>query len=228
MNLRKILFSLGGLATLAMVMALSGLDARAQMRAPGGEDLTAAREAPAELHSVAVTDVAKGEHVMGEPDAPNTIIEYASLTCPHCASFHQETLPKLKKEWIDTGKAKLVYRHYPLDKRALRAALLANCFEGERFFAVVDMLFKTQMQWARADKPLEHFARIAGVAGLNQERFEACMTDEAMVDKILDKQLAARQEVDISSTPSFLVNGEKITGNQDYEAFLEHLEDPES
>lgn len=232
MKVRKILFILGGLAALALAALVAGPganEAAAQVQAPKrGEVLAATPSASDDLHAVAVTDIREDDHVMGDPDAPNTIIEYASLTCPHCASFHANTLPTLKKNWIETGKAKLVYRHYPLDKRALRASLLANCFEGDRFFAVIDMLFKTQPRWSRADNPMEDFAKIAGMAGLDQESFESCMTDEAMVDRILRKQMTARDEVEIQSTPSFLVNGEKITGSQGYDAFLEYLEDPAS
>ena len=163
------------------------------------------------------------DRVLGDPEAPVTVVEYASMTCPHCAAFHSDTLPKLKEEWIETGKAKLVYRHYPLDQLALRAALLADCFEGDRFFAMLDMLFKQQGRWARAEEPLQHLARLAGMAGLSQERFEACMTDEARRDAILEEQLRARDEAGVQSTPSFLIDGEMMAGNQGYESFAKRL-----
>jgi len=163
------------------------------------------------------------DHVLGASDAPVTMVEYASLTCPHCAAFHNDTWPRLKSAWVETGKVKFVYRHYPLDRLALRGALLAECFEGQRFFTVVDMLFKQQSRWSRADNPMRHFARLGGLAGLDQERFEACMTDEDTRDAILEAQIRARDEAGVQSTPSFLIAGELMTGNQGYDAFAARL-----
>ena len=198
---------------------------RAPAAAEDGQQLSESRSAGGTSEkNVSPKDASyRGGHVLGASDAPIAIVEYASLTCPHCARFHTETLPKLKEEWIETGKAKLVYRHYPLDRLALAAALMANCFEGERFFAVIDMLFRRQQEWTRAEKPGEALARIAGLAGMDREGFEACVTDQAEARQILDKQERARQQTEIEATPTFLIDGRKIEGAQPYEKFDEVL-----
>src|SRR5689334_23792973 len=107
------------------------------------------------------------DHVLGKADAPVTIIEYASLTCPHCAAFDRETLPKLKEKWIDTGKAKLVYRNFPFDKPALQAAMIAACAPSDRYFNFIDVLFQQQQQWATAQDPVAALTRIAKLGGLS-------------------------------------------------------------
>jgi len=189
---------------------------------------TAAQPAHADSASAETTASATNhaEHgrVMGDPDAPVTIVEFASLTCPHCRQFHEQTLPKLKKNWIEPGKAKLVYRHYPLDRPALRGAMIANCFEGDRFFAVIDMMFENQGQWSRAEQPTEGLARIAATAGMDKDTFESCANDGEMADSIVEQQLAARKQIGVESTPTFLVDGEKLVGNQPYENFVDALE----
>lgn len=184
------------------------------------------RPAHAESAEAETSATVHAEHgrVMGDPDAPVTIVEFASLTCPHCRQFHEQTLPKLKENWIEPGKAKLVYRHYPLDRPALRGAMVANCFEGDRFFAVLGMMFENQGQWARAESPTKALGRIAAAAGMDGETFESCANDGQMADAIVEQQLQARREIGVESTPTFLVDGEKLVGNQPYEDFVEVLQ----
>lgn len=170
-----------------------------------------------------VTRIDDSDRILGDPDAPITIIEYSSLTCPHCANFHANTLPELKENWIDTGRARLVYRHFPLDQTALRAALVTNCFEGGRFFNLLETLFESQSHWARADDPIRELARIGAMAGMNQERFEACLNDQEEADRILEKQLAARDQAEVQSTPTFLIESRRIVGAQSYDEFAEVL-----
>lgn len=165
------------------------------------------------------------DRFVGSPDAPITIIEYASLTCPHCASFHANTYPELKKQWIDTGRAKLVFRHFPLDGLGLRAAAVSNCLEGDRHFGFIEILMKSMQQWARAADPTKALAQISALAGINQEQFEKCFNDEAEMDKILARRTEAASEYNVNSTPSFLVNGRLVTGAQSFEAFNRLLED---
>lgn len=164
------------------------------------------------------------DRIVGSPDAPITIVEYASLTCPHCASFHANTYPELKKQWIDTGRAKLVFRHFPLDGIGLRAAAVSNCLEGDRHFGFIEILLKSMQQWARAADPTKALAQIAALAGINQEQFEKCFNDEAEMDKILARRTEANTEYNVNSTPSFLVNGRLVTGALDFEAFNRILE----
>ncbi|MDX1423889.1 MAG: DsbA family protein [Kiloniellales bacterium] len=167
------------------------------------------------------------DNILGDVDAPITIIEYSSLTCPHCAQFHKDTLPEVKENWIDTGKARIVYRHFPLDGLALRAAMVANCIEGERYFTFLDALFHGQKLWAQASDPVQALSQVAALAGLNGERFEACISDEEEANAILERRKHGEATYDIGSTPTFIINGRKVSGALDYEAFSKILEEAE-
>ncbi|MCC7273738.1 MAG: DsbA family protein [Alphaproteobacteria bacterium] len=157
------------------------------------------------------------DRIIGKPDAPITIVEYASFTCPHCAAFHKDTLPKLRETWIDTGKAKLVFRDFPLDGAALRAAMMARCLPAERYFPVVDILFRNQDSWSRARDPLAALSGIGRLSGLPQEAFDACMKNEALQKGILTRAFEAQQQQKVEATPSFVVNGELMRGAATYE-----------
>ena len=147
------------------------------------------------------------------------MIEYSSLTCPHCATFHRETLPQIREKWIDEGKLRLVYRHFPLDGLSLRAAAVANCIQGERFFPYLDLLFKNQQKWARAPDPLKVLGQYAKLAGLSQERIDACVADQAEMNKILSRAQEGRTAYGVESTPTFIINGEKLGGASPFAAF---------
>ncbi len=159
------------------------------------------------------------DRFIGEADAPVTMIEFASLTCSHCATFHTETLPKLKKHYIDTGKVKLVFRDFPLDRLSLVAAVLAQCAAPERYFGVIDMLFRDQQNWSRAQDPMASLRRIGRMAGLGDQQFDGCMKNEKLIDAIVAKRQKASKEYDVSSTPTFVINGEKVSGALPFEAF---------
>ena len=156
--------------------------------------------------------VRDGERIMGSPDAPITIIEYASLTCPHCARFHADTLPAIKKSWIEPGKARLVYRDFPLDGLAFKAAALAKCFEGDRYFGFLDALFRTQRQWATDKNPEKALKQIAALAGLDGEEAERCLNDEAVLNDIVQGKADAQRNLGIRSTPSVIINGKLVDG----------------
>ncbi len=164
------------------------------------------------------------DRILGEADAPVTIIEFSSLTCPHCANFHENTLPRVKEDWIAKGQARLVYRHYPLDGLALRAAAVANCIEGDRHFAFLDVLFRGQQAWSGADDPIAALAQLAALAGLDRGRFDACIADQGEMDRILARAQHARDTYDIQSTPTFVVNGRKVEGALGYDEFNRALE----
>ena len=115
------------------------------------------------------------DRVLGKADAPITIIEYASLTCPHCADFDKEVLPELKTKYIETGKAKLVYRDFPLDQWAMRAAMLARCAPADKYFSFIDVLFQNQITWATAKDPMAALEKIGKLGGVSSEQFNACM-----------------------------------------------------
>ncbi|MFQ5774475.1 MAG: DsbA family protein [Kiloniellaceae bacterium] len=165
-----------------------------------------------------VAEIFPDDRVLGAADAPITIIEYSSLTCPHCAAFHAGALPRIKKTWIAEGKARLVYRHFPLDGLALRAAAVANCVKGDRHFAFLDFLFENQERWARAKDPLKVLDRFARLAGIGQERFDACVNDEAEMNRILERAQDGRRTYNVQSTPTLIVNGRKVEGARTFES----------
>lgn len=154
----------------------------------------------------------EGDRILGDPAAPVTVIEYASLTCPHCANFHTITLPKLEDEYIEAGKVKLVYRNFPLDQLALRAAGLAACVSPERYFGFLGLLFESQSSWATAQDPLEALARLGRTAGLDDVEIDACLSNDDKLDEIVSERLEAEQSYSISSTPSFIIGGQKYSG----------------
>ena len=168
------------------------------------------------------------DRILGDPEAPITIIEYSSLTCPHCAKFHKETLPDVKDKWIEEGKARIVYRHFPLDGLALRGAMVANCMEGDRFFTFLEALFHGQKLWVQANDPVKALSQVAALAGLNGERFAACLENEAEANAILERLKHGEATYQISSTPTFIVNGRKVTGALGYDAFDKVLKEAES
>ena len=159
------------------------------------------------------------DRILGQADAPITIIEYSSLTCPHCAKLHREALVEIKETWIADGRARLVFRHFPLDAMALRAAAVADCIEGERFFGFLDLLFKSQKRWARSSPPLKVLGQMARLAGMSQEKFDACANDEAQMDRILERRQDGTQTYDVKSTPTLIINGRKVEGAQDFDLF---------
>ncbi len=156
------------------------------------------------------------DHVLGDSDAPVTIIEYSSLTCSHCAAFHQDTLPQIKETWIAEGKAKLVYRHFPLDGLALRAAAVANCIEGKRHFSFLDILYKSQRRWAKASDPIKAIGQMARLAGLSKDKFETCVNDQAEMDRILARRQDGAQTYGVQSTPTLIINGQKVEGARSF------------
>jgi protein-disulfide isomerase len=170
-------------------------------------------------------DVAKPvslpDMALGPKDAPVTITEFASMTCPHCAAFTENVFPKLRKEYIDTNKIRFVFREFPLDIKALAGSMLARCIakdDAEKYFAVVDMLFRQQMDWALKDT-VATLTRIGKQAGLSQQQVEDCLNDAALRDKIAADQKYAAEVLKVNSTPFFFLNGEALKGEQSFEEF---------
>jgi protein-disulfide isomerase len=165
------------------------------------------------------------EMVMGSADAPNTIVEYASMTCPHCALFQKEVLPELKTKYIDTGKAKYILREFPLDGLALAAFMVARCSGDDRYYPMVDALFETQDVWAvTGNEGKEKLLLIARQSGMSKEEFDKCLADKAMFDKIVETRKRANEVFGVDSTPSFFVNGKRLGTEhtlKDFEAILE-------
>ena len=164
-------------------------------------------------------DIGKDDRILGNPGAPITIVEYASMTCPHCAHFADEVLPEIKKKWIDTGKAKLVLRDFPLDESALKASMIARCAPPDRFYAFIDTLFSTQEQWVMASDYQAALARLAKLGGMGKDEFDACLANKTLENKIVEGRLVASKQLDVNATPTFFVNGTKFDGVPTLEAF---------
>jgi protein-disulfide isomerase len=154
--------------------------------------------------------------VEGDANAPITMIEYSSLSCPHCARFQKDVLPEIKKDFIDTGKVKLIQRDFPLNKPAVQAAQLAHCAGPMRYFALVDVLFKTQDQWL-TDDAVEKLATIAATAGMDRPTFDACLANKDIEAKIVATRKAGEDAFQVNATPTFIINGVKREGEQTYD-----------
>lgn len=151
--------------------------------------------------------------VLGKEDAPVTIIEYASMTCSHCAAFHINTLPAIKEKYIDTGRARLIFREFGFDPRAEAGFMLARCSD-DKYLAMVDVLFKQQDRWARAQDAQSELLGIARLAGFTQESFEQCLTDSKLLADVKAVKERGEREFGVDSTPTFFINGYKYTGNK--------------
>jgi protein-disulfide isomerase len=172
---------------------------------------------------------ALGDKVLGKEEAPVTIIEYASLTCSHCAAFHEGTLPALKEKYIDTGKVRLIFREFPFDPLSTAASMIARCSTEQRYFPLVSVFFKQQQGWAGSDKPLDALLAIARQAGFTQESFEACLKDQKIYDGLNEQKKRGAEVHEVTATPTFFINGEKKSGNmpiEDFDKLLEPLLKP--
>lgn len=184
-------------------------------RALAQQDIAAALATPSPL----------GDQVMGKADAPVTIIEYASMTCTHCAHFHATTWPVLKKNYIDTGKVRFILREFPLDPLATAGFMLARCAGEGKYYPVVDLLFDQQQSWAFVDKPVDALLATVKQAGFTKESFESCLKDQKLFDGINQTRQLAADKLGVNSTPTFFINGKIERGAIDAAA-LEKLIDP--
>ena len=150
--------------------------------------------------------------VQGKADAPVTIVEYASMTCPHCAHFHATVYPWLVKTYVDTGKVKFILREFPLDPLAAAAFMLARCEGPDKRNAVVDLLFDQQQSWAYTDKPLEALRNSLRLTGMSKDQFDTCLKDQKLQDQVYEVSDRGTKKFGVSATPTFFVNGEKVTG----------------
>ncbi len=170
-------------------------------------------------------DVAKPQSLpdmgLGPANATVTITEYASMTCPHCANFNETVFPKIKSQYIDSGKIRYVFREFPLDIKAAAGSMLARCIakdDAPKYFAVIDLLFKQQSEWV-VKNTTETLTRIGKQAGLTQQAVEDCLKDQALLDKIAADQKFANEVLKVNSTPTFFINGEMVKGETSFEEF---------
>jgi len=165
-----------------------------------------------------------GDKVLGADNAPVTIVEYASVTCPHCATFHQQTYPTLKSKYIDTGKVRLIFREFPTQPApvAIAGFMLARC-AGDKYYPMLDAIFDQQKSWAQ--DPYQGFLRIARQAGFTQEAFETCLKDSNLAEQIQQVAQRGNTEFKVESTPTFFINGKRYVGGMS-PAELEKILEP--
>lgn len=149
--------------------------------------------------------------VMGKSDAPVTIVEYASMTCPHCSHFHETTYPEMKKKYIDTGKVRFVFREFPLDPLAAAASMLARCAGKDKYFPLIETFFAQQKDWV-VQKPLQPMFAIAKQAGFTQQSFDECLANQQMLNGIEESRTRAATKFNVTSTPTFFINGKIFRG----------------
>jgi protein-disulfide isomerase len=199
-----------------IALSLTGLAALA-----GFSPLRLIAEATGQSASDVGKPVSLPDMALGPANATVTITEYASMTCPHCAAFNENVFPKIKSEYIDSGKVRYVFREFPLDIKAAAGSMLARCIakdDAGKYFAVIDMLFRQQNDWVTKNTT-ETLTRIGKQAGLSQQAVEDCLKDQALLDKIAADQKYASDVLKVDSTPTFFINGEKIKGETSFEEF---------
>jgi protein-disulfide isomerase len=165
---------------------------------------------------------AEGDMAIGPETAKVTVVEYASASCPHCANFYKTTFPDLKKEYIDTGKIRFIFREFPHNQPALAAFMLARCAPKEKYFPLIDMFFTQQDSWL--EKPLEGLQKIAQLAGFTKESFDACLKNEAVAKGIIAVRDTAEKEFGVDSIPTFFINGELLKGETSIDEFRKAID----
>lgn len=186
------------------------------------EEAAPAEEATTEETAAAEEPGAIQDMTQGVEDAPVTIVEYGSFTCPHCAAWHEESYEQLKEEYIDTGKVRFIFREVYFDRFGLWASMIARCGGEMRFFPIHDMIYEQQREWVGDQQPqtiADNLRRLGLAAGIGQEQLDACLNDAAQAEALIAWYQANAEADAIDSTPTFLINGEKASGEMPYEEF---------
>ena len=173
-----------------------------------------------------VLNLTENDFIIGNDNAPITIIEYASMSCSHCANFHNNTLPDLKKEYIDTGKVKYVFRDFPYNYPALLGSMVMRCIPSEIRYDYMNALYKLQNNWVVRENAitLQELYKIMQSGGMSKENFDACLNNVDLENQILEEVIAAQSEFNIRSTPSFLINGDLLEGDKSIKVFRQILD----
>ncbi|RWC50947.1 MAG: DsbA family protein [Mesorhizobium sp.] len=220
---RNVLSSLAAIPAVALLAACSdsGEEAKAAdvkpatPAAPAKPATPAAATAPEAQGTVDMAELLKPgalpDKQLGKDDAKVTIVEYASMTCPHCAHFAETTFPDLKTKYIDTGKARYILREFPFDPSAEAGFMLARCAK-DNYYPMVDVLFRQQANWVGVQNTKDALLQISKLAGFTQESFEACLTDQKLLDDVRSVQKRGANEFKVDSTPTFFINGKTYKG----------------
>jgi len=211
---RTLLLSLS-VAALGAGIGLNPISAFAQRQTGPAEVPMQELMKPGEL-----TDLA-----LGPPDAKVVVIEFASMTCGHCANFHKNVWPEFKKKYVDTGKVRFIFREFPLDNLAAGASMLARCAGGDKTFPLIEALFEKQAEWAfGTGNPVPKLFELAKQAGFTQESFDKCLTDQKLLDNITNGRKRASDVYGVSSTPTFFINGKRLAGGPTMASFDKMIE----
>lgn len=208
--MRNILIVAGGAVAVAAIVAGVYFGTRPPA---AGQPPMAVAAAP---DKATLLTVQPGDHVLGDAKAPITMIEYASFTCPHCAHFHTQILPEIKKKWIDTGKVKLIYRDFPLDQVAAKAAQIAECAPNDRYFGIIDLIFRSQPTWAATHDPIAELAKPLRIAGLGENEIKACLANEAKAGAVVGDYRGG-ETLGVNSTPTLFIDGQLYKGARSVE-----------
>ena len=209
---KKNIILLVGLVLLGLIIVIFFLSPNQQ-----SSDLSDNINASRDLSSIVsfssnVSAELNGDHTLGSDDSKNTIIEYASLTCPHCAIFHGEVFPKIKSELIDKGKVKYIFRDFPIDPLAMAGSMIAHCSGDSKYFGVIDVLLKTQDEWLfDNENPYNGLLKVARLAGLSEENVKVCLSDSELFNMIEGNQKLASSRFGVNATPAIFVNNKKIS-----------------
>ena len=171
------------------------------------------------------TDPRLAERSIGRPTAPVTVLEFFSLTCGHCAAFHRDTMPRVKRDLVETGRARIVFRDFPLDGLALAAAQVARSLPPERYEPFISTLLTSQDRWAfnrNADPRVELF-RLAALAGMSRETFDSVIADQALARGIMESRVAGQAAHNVSSTPTFVFGSRVVPGNMPFDRFAQNV-----
>ena len=200
MSITRRIFTLGALGTIAAATAVGWPVGSAQAQSVSG----------------LFDDLPIEDNVMGDANAPVTLVEYASMTCPACRSFHELVLPKIKEDYIDTGKVKFILRPFPFDgdRRGEAAFMLAKCAPNNNYYAMVDALFTSQRVWAGSQNPVPELMRTAALAGMDEDAFKACLGNQELLSKIIAGRNKAVNEFGVRATPTIFVNDQKLGDSQ--------------
>jgi protein-disulfide isomerase len=164
-----------------------------------------------------------GDVVLGSDKAPVTVIEYASMTCPHCAHFSQDTYPELKKRYIDTGKVRFIFREFPLDALAAAGFMLARCAGKDKFLPIIETLFAKQQDWV-VKEPIEPLKAIAKQFGFTEESFNQCLANQKVLDNIQAVRDRASEKLGVNSTPTFFINGKRLQGDASIDSMAKEID----
>ena len=178
------------------------------------------------VYGESALDINEKDFVIGNEDAKITIIEYASLSCSHCADFHTNTLETLKKEYIDTGKVKMVFRDYPFNYPALLGSMVLRCIPENYRYDYMNALFKLQPDWVnkKNKKTIQELYKIMQSGGMTKDEYDACIYNTELENEILKGVMEAQNQFNIKSTPSFIIDGKLIEGNKSIKEFRQIID----